>query len=95
MFWPSGNCTDHLRRAACAASDSALRAFHVKRTHVDPGGSCDVNKGVRRVQKCTVGLLVRTNLARWVQPLPVSVDWLRPRDASAHNERHLEDGYLN
>jgi hypothetical protein len=37
------------------------------------------------MQECTVGLLVRANLATWVQPLPVSVDWLRPRDASARN----------
>src|ERR1043166_1809396 len=29
----------------------------------------------------------RANLASWVQPLPGSVDGLRPRDASARNER--------
>ena len=65
----------------------------MKRTHVEPDGSYDVNKDVRRMRKCTVGLLVRANLAKWVQPLPVSVDWLRPRDASARNGAVVEDGY--
>ena len=85
MFWPSRNCTDHHRRQLKLSDDDAPRAFHVKRTHVGPSGFCDVNKGVRRMQKCAVGLLVRANPATWMQPLPVSVDWLRPRDASAHN----------
>ena len=37
------------------------------------------------MQKYTVGLWVRADFAQRAQPLPVSVDELRLRDASVHN----------
>ena len=47
-------CAEHHHRQLVLSGDDAQRAFHVKRTHVGPRGPAISNKGVRRVQECTL-----------------------------------------